>query len=150
MEHALKLMAGDVIENADPLERARRSTQLLDDLAELTQLLSHNRRNAVQEAIETTGITKADIARELGITKGRVNHILYGKEGLGGRTAVKPAKVAKVVAAPEPTHRHHYEPVSWTRNRGMYVITKACQCGATRVDEAATPPRGLEESPAGA
>jgi hypothetical protein len=59
----------------DPIRRGRRATELLTTYQQRTTELARLRRAAIEEARDGLGMNYTDIAKALGITKGRVSQI---------------------------------------------------------------------------
>lgn len=60
---------------ADPLARARRFHAKMDELRDSMATLADLRAEAVREALDS-GMTRADVARQLGVTPQAVTKIL--------------------------------------------------------------------------
>lgn len=65
----------EVRQDPDPISRARRALTLLDDYRDLSAELVRLRREAIEQAHLELGMSYTDVARALGITKGRVSQI---------------------------------------------------------------------------
>ena len=59
----------------DPLRRARRATELLAVYQQRSVELARLRRDAIEEAARTSGMTFSAVAAEVGLSKGRVTQI---------------------------------------------------------------------------
>lgn len=62
----------------DPIRRGRRATELMAVYQQRAAELARLRREAIEEAHRTQGLTYTEIATSLGITKGRVTQIRTG------------------------------------------------------------------------
>lgn len=150
----------------DGLTRAKNLTVDIDRYVEAIQELRDSRQQALGEAV-AAGVTRSEIARELGISLGRVNQLLgsqysrgsgvKGGKAPGGRrkSAVKGGQPAsgtprEEVKPPEPVpHRHRYVSEAWNHTRGAYLVRQRCECGDTRVVPAPNIPRELKGGPDG-
>jgi hypothetical protein len=68
----------EVRRDPDPIRRGRRATALMSVYQQRAAELARLRREAIEEAHRTQGLTYTDIAAALGITKGRVTQIRTG------------------------------------------------------------------------
>ena len=64
-----------VREEPDPLLRARRATALMNDFQQQSVELARLRREAIEEAARTRGLSFTQVAHELGLSKGRITQI---------------------------------------------------------------------------
>jgi transcriptional regulator with XRE-family HTH domain len=74
-------LLGEVRRIADPIERAKRYTELIERFGSATALASEGRHEALIEARDVKGIAQADIAKALGLTPARINQMLKSKLG---------------------------------------------------------------------
>lgn len=75
----------DVREESDPLEQARKATELLMLYEIRIASLVAVRRRAIARA-EVDGLTRTAIAKRLGITKARITQIMEGQPSLSARS----------------------------------------------------------------
>lgn len=68
----------EVRRDPDPIRRGRRATALMSIYQQRAAELARLRREAIEEAHQTQGLTFTEIAAALGITKGRVTQIRSG------------------------------------------------------------------------
>jgi transcriptional regulator with XRE-family HTH domain len=68
----------EVRRDPDPIRRGRRATTLMSIYQQRATELARLRREAIEEAHRTQGLTYTEIAGALGITKGRVTQIRSG------------------------------------------------------------------------
>lgn len=64
-----------VREETDPLRRARLASALINDLQQQSVELARLRREAIEEAVRTRGMTFTQVAAEVGLSKGRITQI---------------------------------------------------------------------------
>lgn len=126
----------------DELRRARDLSESIEGHTRAIAGLKREREVAMRAAVDA-GATYTDLARELGLSLGRVVQILGAQQP--GRGPVKGAKPAKTrvsgAKAPEPVqvngakpvHRHHYVAEGWNHTRGAYLVRQRCECGDVRV-----------------
>jgi transcriptional regulator with XRE-family HTH domain len=74
-------LLGEVRRTADPIERAKRYTELIERFASATTLASEGRHEALVEAKNVKGIPQAKIAKALGLTPARINQMLKSTPG---------------------------------------------------------------------
>ncbi|AEA27656.1 hypothetical protein Psed_5526 [Pseudonocardia dioxanivorans CB1190] len=68
----------DVRRDPDPIRRGKRATALMSIYQQRATELARLRREAIEEAHQTAGLTYTEIATALGITKGRITQIRSG------------------------------------------------------------------------
>jgi transcriptional regulator with XRE-family HTH domain len=74
-------LLGEVRRIADPVERAKRYTELIERFGSATTLASEGRHEALTEASKVRGIAQAEIAKALGLTPARINQMLKSTPG---------------------------------------------------------------------
>lgn len=66
-------------EDPDPVHQAARATELINECRQRIIQLAALRRTAIERAHRDRGMTYADVAESLGITKGRIGQIRNGR-----------------------------------------------------------------------
>jgi hypothetical protein len=59
----------------DPVHRARQASALINDLQQQSVELARLRREAIEEAVRTRGMSFTQVAQEVGLSKGRITQI---------------------------------------------------------------------------
>ena len=59
----------------DPVRRARQASALINDLQQQSVELARLRREAIEEAVRTKGMSFTQVAHEVGLSKGRITQI---------------------------------------------------------------------------
>lgn len=62
-------------EEKDPLVQAQRATELITEYQQRSTELARLRRDAINRAVDETGMSYTEVARKLGLSKGRVSQI---------------------------------------------------------------------------
>ncbi|MCX2733501.1 hypothetical protein OOZ19_24930 [Saccharopolyspora sp. NFXS83] len=69
----------EVRQEHDPVRQATRATELINECRRRVTELAALRRSAIERAHRVNGMTYADVADSLGITKGRIAQIRNGR-----------------------------------------------------------------------
>lgn len=99
------------IDIADPLERAKATNRLIDELQEDLAALATARRDAIAEMKDGQRKTQATIAVELGLTPGRVSQILKGHRPPAERAFLGSGMLTVAVAGKVESNRPDPQPV---------------------------------------
>ena len=81
---ALQELVDQLSGESDHLIRAKRSTELLEELQNAIAATKIIRQKSIK-ALDKSGMTYEEIGTQLGITKGRVYQIIEGQSGTTGK-----------------------------------------------------------------
>lgn len=97
---------------ADPIERAKRYTELIDRMRLTTTLASDERQVVLIEARDVKGMSQVDIAKGLGLTPARISQMLTSTPGLPPERALlaPDAGVPVSIAVVEKRDAEHGKP----------------------------------------
>jgi hypothetical protein len=138
----------DVREEPDPLLQARRATELMNTYQQRGVELARLRKEAIRRAVDTRGLTYAEVARLIGLSKGRITQIRQGAPaaervlfGVGPLTVAYPVRAS----ADRPSGVVAVE--DSTAAEGMTALLRSL---AFTVEQFLIPPDGHWDPPAGA
>lgn len=127
----------------DPIERARRFTELIDDLGTATNLASEDRQKALTEALEH--MTPAKIADALGLTRARVSQMLKARTGIPPERALLAPSAGRVTfAVVEKRDAEGGQPVISVKSRvALTKLEELASSMGLETTEERVPPPGL-------
>src|SRR4051812_49319685 len=99
MEDRLRSLAAET----DPIKRARRATALISELQDDVARISDIRREAIEE-LGVHGWTQSRVAKELGMTRGRLSQLLATSSPPPPERAFMGSGTVTVVLGPNPDY----------------------------------------------
>lgn len=139
-------LLGEIRRIADPVERARRYTEIIENLGVMTTMASEGRREALNEAIHVQGRPQTEVAKALGLTPARINQMLKPKDGPPAeRVLLAPdTGVSVAVAVVEKRDRETGQPVTASStNEAFRKLNELAAAMGVGTEEERIPPPGL-------
>lgn len=141
-------LLGEIRRLADPIDRAKHYTALIENLGSVTSLASEERYEALVEARDVKGMTQAQIAKALGLTPTRINQMLKAKPGPPPERALLAPDAAEPMtfAVVEKRDGETGQPViaSTTKTALRKLEELAATLGVTTNEERVPPPGLLD------